>query len=135
MQFYLLSHRVNIEKKSETKMFRKLIEKIKSMKVEYLNRSPRGKLLFVRNVGIFVLTLCGLAVLDPKFKVNWYSYAPAVVSTDLLLSFIYTLWYYSEEPLKGILFTPLFGILIPVRHLETYSKISTFVIPYSYLSI
>lgn len=96
-------------------MWKKFINLYESIKRDYLNRSPRGKWIFVRNAGIFVLTLLGVPFLNPSFKVWWYSSAAGIVSIDVLLSFCYTLWYYADTPIKALLFTPLLGILIPVR--------------------
>lgn len=104
----------------EIKMLLKLIEKYKSVKADYLNRSPRGKWLFIRNIGISVLTLTGVPVLDPHFEVYWYSFAAGIAAINILLSFLYTLWYYSETPLKRILFTPLLGTFIPVDQSTFY---------------
>lgn len=93
-----------------------IIEKLSSIRSEYLNRSPKGKWLYVRNIGIHVLRTTGVPVLDPNFKIYWYSYAAGVVIIDVTLSFIYTIWYFmSRDPIKGMLNVPLyFGVLIPV---------------------
>lgn len=92
-----------------------IISKYKAVKVEYLRGSPKEKWLFVRNIGIKVLILTGVPVLDPNYRVTWYSYAGAVVTIDIFLSFLYTLWYFMDTPINGFLVTPLFGILVPVN--------------------
>lgn len=109
----------------KTKMFKTLTEKYKVLKEEYLSRSPRGKWEFVRNIGIFVLTLTGVPILDPTYEVYWYSFAPFVTCTDIFISFLYTVWYYRETPLTGFLVTPLFGVVIPVNSLEKKANIIT----------
>lgn len=95
------------------------IEKLKSVKAEYLSRSPKGKWEFVRNIGIYVLQVTGVPVLDPNFKVYWWSYAITGVILDVTISFAYSVWYYNFkviDPIKGLFNIPLyFGILIPVR--------------------
>lgn len=99
-------------------MFNNLIEKFKTTKVEYLSRSPKGKWEFVRNTGIFILRCTGVPVLDPNFKVYWWSYAATGVILDVTFSFIYSVWYFNfmeKDPVKGLFNIPLyFGILIPV---------------------
>lgn len=96
-----------------------MIAKYKSVKADYLNRSPKGKWLLVRNFGIFVQTLIGVPVLDPDFKVNWYSFIGIVGVIDSFASFLYTLWYYFETPIRGFLYTPYFGVIIPVNYTES----------------
>lgn len=90
----------------------------KSIKNEYLSRSPRGKWLFVRNIGIFALKLMGNPILDPNYRVYWYSFAGILVVSNIFLSHLYTWWYYSdsETPIKGFLITPLYGTIIPVNY-------------------
>lgn len=100
-------------------MFKSLIEKYKTVKKDFLSRSPRGKWEFSRNIGIFVLTLTGVPVLDPNYKVSWYSYAPLLTCLDIFISFFYTIWYFIETPLTGILVTPLFGVVVPVIKLKS----------------
>lgn len=95
-------------------MFKSLIEKYKTIKKDFFSRSPRGKWEFSRNIGIFVLTLTGVPVLDPNYKVSWYSYAPGLTCLDIFISFFYTIWYFIKTPLTGILVTPLFGVVVPV---------------------
>lgn len=85
-----------------------------SIKTDYLFRSPKGKWLFIVNLGIFIQNAIGFSVLDPKFEVWWFSYAAGVVFLDIICSFFYTLWFYWETPLKGLLFIALLGIVIPV---------------------
>lgn len=96
-------------------MLKKLTQLYNSLKSEYLKRSPKKKWIFVRNVGIFVLTLTGVPFLDPNFKVWWYSYAGGFIGIDVFLSFLYTVWYYADTPSKAYLFTAQLGIMIPVR--------------------
>lgn len=92
-----------------------LFGKYKKIKKDYLNRSPRGKWEFVRNIGIFILKISGVPVLDPNWKISWYSYVPNVVYIDLLLSFIYTVWYHSDTPLNGFLIIPTYAVILPVN--------------------
>lgn len=100
-------------------MFKKIADKIRSKKAEYMNRSPKGKWRVVRDAGIMVLGYTGVPVLDPNFEVYWWSYAAAAIIVDVTSSFIYTVWYYiyiEKDPIKGALNIPLyFGILVPVR--------------------
>lgn len=84
------------------------------MKSEYVSRSPHGKWQFVLNIAIFTQRLTAVAVCDVNFEVWWYTYASGVGFLDYFLSFFYTLWYYAEQPLKGILSISLIGILVPV---------------------
>lgn len=79
----------------------KLLEKYRSIKADYLSRSPRGKWEFVRNIGIFVLKLTGVPVLDPNYELYWYSFAPMLCGINIFLSFCYTIWYYKETPITG----------------------------------
>lgn len=92
----------------------KLLKKYREIKKDFLNRSPRGKWLWVRNAAIIVLTVTGVPAMDPQYKVDWWSYAPLTVVIDIFISFIYTIWYYSDNPLEGILAIPTFAIIIPV---------------------
>lgn len=91
-----------------------LVKKYREIKDDYLNRSPKGKWLFVRNSGIFILEICGLPVIDPNFQVNWRSYYSGVLYFDIFSSLFYTFWYYSDSPIKCILALPIFAIIIPV---------------------
>lgn len=95
-------------------MLKYITEKLKSVKSEYMNRSPRGKWSFILNMGIFVQKLTAVEMIDRNFKVWWYTYASGVVFIDIFCSFIYTLWYYADTPIKGLLFIALIGIIIPV---------------------
>lgn len=96
-------------------MYKRIKEKYNAIKTDYLSRSPKGKWIFVRNIGIWVLTLTGVPVLDPNYKVTWYSFAPGFTCMNIFVSFFYTVWYYSDSPLKGILVVPIFGVVIPVN--------------------
>lgn len=96
-------------------MFGKIISKFKSLKCEYLDLSPRRKWEFVRNIGIFILTLTGVPVLDPSFKVTCYSFAALAIVVDIQISFIYTIWYFAGTPMKAFLIVPMFGTIIPVN--------------------
>lgn len=103
------------------KMLKSLISKLKTAKAEYLKRSPKGKWKFVQKIGIMVLRCSGICVLDPNFKVNWWSYAGAVVILDVTISFFWSIWYYNykeNNPVKVLFNIPLyFGILIPVSQM------------------
>lgn len=100
-------------------MFGKIVEKIRFIKADYMKKNPRRKWQFVRDAGIKILRYSGVAFLDSKFEVYWWSYAAAVVIIDITLSFIYSVCYYSfvvKDPIKGALNLPLyFGILLPVK--------------------
>lgn len=102
------------------------MEKYKSMKSDYMIRSPKRKWLFVLKMGIVAQKSIGIAILDPNFEVWWYTYASGIAFLDVILSFLYTLWYYADRPLKGLLFTALFGVVIPVRNQNSnyYHRIS-----------
>lgn len=92
---------------------KKLIQKCKAIKEEYLSRSPRGKWTFVLKIGIFILKICGVEAIDINYKVTWYSFACAVVILDLFLSFIYTVWCYWGR-IEGCLAIPIFDIVFSV---------------------
>lgn len=72
----------------------------------------------MRDAGVLFLRVTGVPVLDPNFKVYWWSYAAGGVILDVTISFIYTVWYYNyieSDPIKGALNVPLyFGLLVPV---------------------
>lgn len=99
-------------------MFRFVREKIEFIKKWYSNLSPKKKWALVRDLGTMFLRLSGVPILDPNFKVYWWSYAAGIVIIDVSISFAYTIWYYLwvvHDPVKGLLNTPLyFGILVPV---------------------
>lgn len=108
-------------------MLSNLIKKYQAIRSAYMNRSRRGKWEFVRNIGIFVLTLTGVPVLDPSFGVFWYSLAPGLTGLDIFMSFFYTVWYFwHTNPLSGILVTPTFGFVIPVK-IISYNLVNLFV--------
>lgn len=98
-----------------------VIAKYKSIKSEYMHRTPKGKWLFVLNMAIFALKIAGFDILTIDFKLTWISYIPGVVLVDCVLSFIYTIWYYANEPLKGMLFIATFGIIVPVLKKSHFS--------------
>lgn len=79
-----------------------------------MNRSPKGKWRFILNLAIFIQRLTGVAIVDKNFEVWWYTYASGVAFVDIFISFLYTLWYYSDQPLKAYLFISLIGVIIPV---------------------
>lgn len=54
-----------------------------------------------------------MPVLDPNYKVIWYSYVPGFICLDIFISFLYTIYYFIDTPITGILVTPLFGVVIP----------------------
>lgn len=95
-------------------MFKYIVGQYKSIKTEYMNRTPKGKWHFVLNMAIFALNISGSDVISTNFKLGWYSYISGVVLVDCVLSFIYTLWYYADDPLKGLLFIATFGVFVPV---------------------
>lgn len=90
------------------------LKKYREIKEDYLKRSPRGKWLFVRSIGILFLKIGGVDILNPNFKVWWYSFVPAFIFIDLFASFAYTLWFYKDDPIRGVLSVPIFGVIIPV---------------------
>lgn len=126
-------------------MLKKLIEKIKSIKTDYLSRSPRGKVGFlylfktktvtevfyekvdfVWSIVNFIWGLIGIASMDRKYKPYWYSYSAMVAMIEFSISFLYTIWYYKDTtPINGFLATPLFGIIIPVNK-STFVKLLHF---------
>lgn len=95
-------------------MLKYLVEKYRSIKSEYMNRSPKGKWRFVLNSAIFFQRLIAVEQCDVNFEVWWYTYASGVAFLDLVFSFVYTLWYYADQPLKGLLSISLIGIIVPV---------------------
>lgn len=90
------------------------MEKCKSIKENYLNRSSKGKWLFIRNIGIVILKMTGVPILDPHYKVNWWSYGCAVGGINYSISLLYTLWYYADQPMRALQPFVLLGVLIPV---------------------
>lgn len=97
-------------------MIKLLLNKYKKLKEDYLARSPRGKWIYVRNFGIVLLKSVGIPVLDPNFKVWWYSYVSFVLLFNFLTSLFYTIWYYSDNPARAYLATPILGVVIPVSN-------------------
>lgn len=91
----------------------KLIEKYKAIKEDYLRRSLRGKWTFVQQIGIFFLKICGIAIIDRNFKVTWFSFSKAVAVFDVIVSFAYTIWYFSGT-IQGFLVVPCLGTLLSV---------------------
>lgn len=95
--------------------FKYFTEKYQVIKNDYMNRSPKRKWMFVRNIGEMFLKFIGTPFMDPRFKVSWYSYVPAIVLIDILLSFFYTVWYYfGNDTIKGFIVISIFGILTSV---------------------
>lgn len=111
---FLLLQRTDQCQLVKRNMLGQIISKFKSLKREYLDLSPREKWESVRNIGIFILTLTGVPVLDPSFKVTWYSFAAIIIAIDVQISFIYTIWYFADTPMKAFLMAPMFGTIIPV---------------------
>lgn len=95
-------------------MFCGLIEKYKSLKSDYLSGSPREKWKLVRNASSYAFSFIGLEVLDPNFKLWWFSYISVFGFFYTIILCAYTSWYYRSEPLKGLLYTPSLTIMIPV---------------------
>lgn len=115
-------------------IWKKIQVKYKTFKLEYLNRSPREKWLLIRDIGTFFLKWCGAQILDPNFKVWWYSYAPTIVTIDIFISFFYTFWYFMESNLiRSFLCIPVFfGILIPVKISRDFIKLDYFYIKFPF---
>lgn len=90
------------------------VEKYKSVKQTYLNKSPRQKWLLIRDVGLIFLNVTGVPILDPKFRPNWFSYFPGILSCDYIFLMIYTVFYYSHDPLRAMQSTCQLGIVLPV---------------------
>lgn len=95
-------------------MLKYFFERYNSLKSEYMNRSPRGKWLFVMHLGTMFQKIIGISIMDPNFKVWWFTYTSGVALLDVVLSSIYTIWYYSDNPFKGFLFLSMLGIVVPV---------------------
>lgn len=98
-------------------MLNKLKKRIDSFKSEYMERSPRGKWRFVRDIGNSILSLAGIPFLNPHFENYWYSYSGAVLSAVFFISFGYSYWFYMDRDRMQIaLITPLFGLMILVNN-------------------
>lgn len=95
-------------------IIRWFIKTCKSIKENYLKKSPKQKWLFIRDIGISILSLSGVPILDPNHKTYWYSYAVCGLTVDYTFSFFYTIWYYFDQPMKSLQSLPLLGVLIPV---------------------
>lgn len=101
-------------------MFKYLVDKYKSMKGEYMSRSPKEKWKFVLNWAIFFQKITGVAVLDKNYEVYWYTYGLCAAFLDINISLAYSIWYYhSDSPLKGFLFMSQLGVCIPVKQIST----------------
>lgn len=96
---------------------RKIRKYCESLKLTYINSSPKEKWDLVRKLANFSYSICGVSFIDRKFETTWLSYIVIVLNFDLIASFGYTIWYFSDTPLNGFLMTPLFGIIIPVSYL------------------
>lgn len=96
------------------KYFLSNCKKYQKLKTKYLLLSPKDKWIFIRDIGIFFLKYSGTAFLDPNFKIWWYSYIGTISFFDFYLSFLYTLWYYVDMPVKGLFPISLIGIIVPV---------------------
>lgn len=93
-----------------------LFRKYREFKVDYCNRSPKQKWLFMETIQIFLLKLIGLNFLDPNFKLNWRSFLIYFCAIDFFGSFIYTVCYYIEcgSPIEGFLAVPMLANMLPV---------------------
>lgn len=111
-------------------MWKYFPSKYESIKTEYLFRTPKGKWLFVLNMGMFFLKMIGIPILDLEFEVWWYSYISGIAFVDSMISFFFTIWYYADTPLKGILYVAILGIVIPVRIIFS-SYLDKFVVLFS----
>lgn len=88
--------------------------KIQSVEHDYQERSPRGKWDILRKTANYLLGVIGLAVLDRKFKVWYWSYLPGMLGVDYPILAVYTMWKFRNEPLIAFQTTCLYGLLIPV---------------------
>lgn len=96
------------------------------IKADYIKRSPKGKWIFIRDFAIPLLKIIGLAILDPNFKVWWYSYFSIVVYINFFSSLIYTIWYYSDDPIQACRVFTLFGVAISVKYMQHYKFLEIF---------
>lgn len=96
-------------------MFGAFVEKYQSLKRNYLNRSPRQKWKFVQTLGIYILKPSGVTFLDPNFKLYWNTYIPILLCIEMVVSYLYTVWYYIDTPVKAILIWSEIGLLVPVN--------------------
>lgn len=101
-------------------MFDFIMYKFERIKIDYIKRSPKGKWIFVRDIGIKILQITGVAILDPNFKVWWYSYSPISVFCNFFACLFYTIWYYSDNLLHGLKPFSLFGVVISVKYMYIY---------------
>lgn len=112
--FVFESHAI-LKSSKMIEIIRNITRKYKWLKVNYLRKTPREKWIFLRNIGVFLTRITGVAVLDPNYKIRWYSYIPITLFVDLFASLIYTLWYFADDPLRSIQAVPLIlGVLAPV---------------------
>lgn len=110
---------INATNKSKMSPFKYIKRRYQEMKADYTYRSPKGKWMFVRDIEQIFLKFIGVPFMGPTFQVRWYSYVPAVVLIDILLSFFYTVWFYfGVDTIRGFLATSLFGTLTSVRILK-----------------
>lgn len=95
-------------------MLKHFINVYRKIRKGYLRRSPEEKWILIRNIGIFFLKISGVPFLDPNFEIWWYSYIGCVGFASFFSSCFYTLWYYSDTPMKGLLPMAMMGIIVPV---------------------
>lgn len=95
-----------------------LLKIFREIKSRYLKESPRGKWSYIRDLNLFVSKLVGIEVLDPLFELYWYSYLGWCLCIDYTICSMYTFWhfwFYTDTPIKGLLFIPVaLGVVIPV---------------------
>ena len=99
----------------EEKM-RKYLKKLRDIKDDYLNRSPKGKWEFARNIGESILMLTGTHILDPNFKPRWYTYISVFVFCDFFVCFFYTTWYNWNDQIKRYVGVSVVGLAVPVSN-------------------
>lgn len=91
-----------------------LLFSFKTIKQNYMRKSPYEKWYFIRNIHATLVKLVGVDVMNDNFKVNIRTLIPIYVEVNYLCLLTYTLIYYRNEPFKALIATPSMGILIPV---------------------
>lgn len=79
-----------------------------------IEKAPKEQWIFVRNIGSIVLSLAGLDILNPKFKLYWLSYLPGFAIVEFTSLLLYTLYLYRADLWRAIQPVCIIGILVTV---------------------
>lgn len=90
-----------------------LFNRFKSIKLNYLAKSPLEKWHFVRQINYYLFKIIGVDFMEKKYKVNILTLIPILLVLNYYVLLIYTWYYYRHNMYRALISSPALGTFIP----------------------